>query len=158
MKGIAVVEYRHDLRPHFDRLNRLWLEGSGLLEAADLEHLEAPEQHILEPGGQIFFAVQGSSVIGTCAAIRVSASVFELAKLSVDPLVRGNGLGRRLCQAVLTFAREAGADEIVLTSNTALVSAIRLYESLGFQHEPLPADLRYETANVFMRLRLRAAA
>ena len=151
---IELVEYRPELRPDFERLNRLWLEGHSLLEAVDLEYLQEPERHILATGGQVFFAMQGSVVIGTCAAIRISSTTFELAKLSVDPSARGRGLGRRLCEAVLKYARQAGATEIVLTSHTALVEAIRLYESMGFQHEPLPADVRYETANVFMRLTL----
>jgi putative acetyltransferase len=156
VEGIEIVEYRTELRPDFERLNRVWLEEHGLLEPADLEYLQAPERHILEPGGQVFFALQGSSVVGTCAAIRISNTVFELAKLSVDPAAQGLGLGRRLCEIVLEFARQAGATEVVLTSNTALVSAIRLYESLGFRHEALPPDIRYETANVFMRLTFAA--
>ena len=151
---IEVVEFRPEFRADFERLNRIWLEGHGLLEPIDLEHLQQPEHHILEPGGQVFFALQDSTVIGTCAAIRMSPAHFELAKLSVDPEARGHGLGRRLCEVVIDYARDAGATEVTLTSHTSLTSAIRLYESLGFRHEPLPADIRYETANVFMRLTL----
>lgn len=151
---ILLVEYRPELRADFERLNRLWLEAHSLLEPADLVYLEDPERHILSGGGQVFLAMQGPTVIGTCAAIRVSPTTFELAKLSVDPSARGKGLGRRLCDAVLQYAFERGATEIVLTSNSALVEAIALYESLGFQHAPLPEDNRYETANVFMRLML----
>lgn len=135
-------------------MNRLWLEGHSLLEPADLEYLEAPEQHILSGGGQVFFAMRGTTVVGTCAAICVSSETVELAKLSVDPSARGRGVGRRLCEAVLDHARGVGSTEVVLTSNTALVEAIRLYESIGFEHAPLPHDLRYETADVFMRLTL----
>jgi GNAT superfamily N-acetyltransferase len=150
----VLVEFRAELRHHFERLNRLWLEEHALLEPVDLEYLQAPEHHILAVGGQVFFAVQGSQVLGTCAAIPMSSNIWELAKLSVDPAARGQGLGRRLCEAALQYARDAGATEVILTSHTALVEAIRLYESIGFRHAPLPADVRYETANVFMRLPL----
>jgi GNAT superfamily N-acetyltransferase len=152
--AITFVEYRPELRPEFERLNRLWLEGHSLLEPVDLVYLQEPEEHILAGGGQVFFAMDGEAVVGVCAAIRVSATSFELAKLSVDPSVRGKGLGRRLCQTVLAYAREHGAGEVLLTSHTALVEAIALYESMGFRHAPLPEDNRYETANVFMRLAL----
>jgi ribosomal protein S18 acetylase RimI-like enzyme len=151
---INIVTYRSELRPEFERLNRLWLEGHSLLEPVDLEYLQAPERHILADGGEVFFAMEGASVVGTCAAIRISGASFELAKLAVDPAARGRGLGARLCEAVLGYARAAGATEIVLTSHTSLEYAIRLYETLGFEHAPLPEDVRYETANVFMRLRL----
>jgi len=152
--GIVLVEYRPELQPEFERLNRLWLEAHALLEPADLDYLQEPERHILSGGGQVFFAMQGEHVVGTCAAVRMSATTFELAKLSVDPAARGHGLGRRLCGTILNYARQHGASEVVLTSHTALVEAISLYESLGFRHAPLPADVRYETANVFMRLTL----
>lgn len=155
---IELVPYRPELRPEFERLNRLWLEGHALLEAVDLEYLQAPERHILATGGQVFFAMQGSAVLGTCAAIPISSNTFELAKLAVEPAARGQGLGRRLCEEVLKYARRAGATEIVLTSHTSLVEAIGLYESLGFQHAPLPADVRYVTANIFMRLTMSGNA
>jgi ribosomal protein S18 acetylase RimI-like enzyme len=149
---IQLVEYRPELREDFERLNRLWLEQHSLLEPLDLEYLREPELRILQRGGQVFFAMEESNVIGTCAAIPVSAGTFELAKLSVDPAARGKGIGRRLCETVVGYAREHGATEVVLTSNSALVNAIRLYESLGFRHAPLPAVNPYETADVFMRL------
>ena len=147
-----IVPYNPAYRSEFERLNRLWLEGHGLIEPVDLEYLQHPEEHILAAGGEVFFAVQNGSVHGTCAAIRISAATVELAKLAVEPAVRARGLGRRLCTAVLDYARASGATDVVLTSNTVLVEAIRLYESLGFRHAPLPPDVRYTNANVFMRL------
>ncbi len=41
-----------------------------------------------------------------------------------------------------------------LTSHTSLSHAIRLYQSLGFRHSPMPPDVRYATANVYMTLTL----
>jgi ribosomal protein S18 acetylase RimI-like enzyme len=149
-----IVTYRPQHREAFERLNRVWLEAHALLEPADLEYLQDPESLILATGGQVFFALDGENVIGTCAAIRFSDTVFELAKLAVDPAAQRRGLGRRLCHAVLRHARDAGAAEMFLTSHTGLTQAIRLYESLGFRHAPLPAYVRYKTANVYMTLRL----
>jgi GNAT superfamily N-acetyltransferase len=150
----TIMTYRPEFREAFERLNRAWLEAHSLLEPADLEHLHHPDLHILSSGGQIFCALQAGEVVGTCAAIRVSPSVFELAKLAVAPVAQGRGLGRQLAERVIRFARDAGASKIELTSHTALVQAIRLYESLGFQHEPIPPDVRYQTANVYMTLSL----
>ncbi|HVR41436.1 MAG TPA: GNAT family N-acetyltransferase, partial [Thermoanaerobaculia bacterium] len=151
---IEIVGYRPEFREAFESLNREWLERYALIEPVDVEHLQKPEEHILRDGGQVFFAVQGSAVVGTCAAVRKSEDVFELAKLTVASSARGHGLGRRLCEVVVSYAREAGASEIVLSSNTQLVDAIHLYEALGFQHAPIPDDMPYETADVFMKLAL----
>ena len=150
----TIVTYRPEFREAFSSLNRAWLEAHSLLEPADVEFLEDPELHILSSGGEIFCALQAGEVVGTCAAIRVSEDVFELAKLAVAPVAQDRGLGRRLSERVIRFARKAGASKIELTSHTDLVQAVRLYESLGFQHEPIPPDVRYQSANVYMTLSL----
>ncbi len=151
---VDIQRYRPELKHDFDRLNREWLVGHALLEPADVAMLADPDGEILGPGGEIFFAVEEERVVGTCAAVRVSDSAFELAKLAVSPSVQGRGIGRILAGEAIRFAREAGATTIVLSSNSALVPAIRLYESLGFAHAPLPADIPYATADVYMTLAL----
>jgi len=151
---IEIVTYRAGLREAFERLNRVWLEGHSLLEQADIDCLLDPETHVLATGGEVFFAMDQGEVLGTCAAIRVPPSTVELAKLAVSPGARGRGIGRILCNQVLAFSRGVGASDVELLSNSALVPAIRLYESLGFRHAPLPADNPYSTADVYMTLRL----
>jgi len=69
-------------------------------------------------------------------------------------VAQGRGLGRQLSERVIQFARDAGVSKIELTSHTDLARAIRLYESLGFQHKPIPPDVRYQSANVYMTLDL----
>ena len=149
-----IVPYQPAFRDAFEGLNRAWLEAHSLLEPADLPSLENPELNILSKGGQVFFVIQNNKVIGTCAAICLSNTIFELAKLSVDPAFHGHGLGRRLCEAVINFAYQAGALKVVLSSNSVLTNAINLYESLGFQHSPSPPNIQYKTANIFMTLKL----
>jgi len=149
-----IVPYQPEFRDAFEGLNRAWLEAYSLLEPADLLQLKNPELQIISTGGQIFFALQDNKVFGTCAAIRLSGTTFELAKLSVDPTVHGNGLGRILSETVINFARQAGALKVVLTSNSALTNAISLYESLGFKHNSRPSNIKYKTANIFMTLKL----
>jgi hypothetical protein len=41
-----------------------------------------------------------------------------------------------------------------LVSSTKLAAAVQLYESLGFQHAQMPADVGYQTADVYMELEL----
>jgi GNAT superfamily N-acetyltransferase len=152
--AVEIVGWRPALRDDFERLNRRWLESFGLLEDGDLVYLQDPEAAILAGGGQIFFALDGDRVIGTCAAIRRSDAGFELAKLGVAPDAQNRGVGRRLCEAVIDFARRAGAGRVVLTSNTQLTAALRLYRALGFRDAPVPADLPFVTVDVYMVLEL----
>lgn len=79
---------------------------------------------------------------------------MELVKLAVAPSAKGLGLGRRLVEACLGFARESGVRRLVLLSNSRLTTALRLYEAFGFEQRPTPLDSKYATADVYMELEL----
>jgi len=156
---VEIVSFRSDLREAFERLNLAWLRAFDLLEEEDLPYLLNPEERIIASGGEVFFAVdRDGTVAGTCAAIRHNAETFELAKLAVSSEYRRQGIGRRLSETAIAFAHRAGASQVVLTSNNLLKEAIALYESLGFCHAPMPSHIRYQTANVYMVLKLRGVA
>jgi putative acetyltransferase len=149
-----IVRYRREFAPDFARLNRVWLERYFTVEPLDEEYLGDPEGRILAPGGEVFFALQGDTVVGTCAAIRHGDREFELAKLCVSPVVQGGGLGRALANTVVEFARARGARRVVLVSSSRLTPALRLYEALGFEHRPFPGAPPYTDADVYMELEL----
>jgi GNAT superfamily N-acetyltransferase len=81
---------------------------------------------------------------------------FEVAKMAVTQTVQGEGFGRKLLAQVVAWAASAGAKRLYLETHNSLTPAIRLYESLGFQH--LPPDRvvpsQYVRANVFMEANL----
>ncbi|MEW6736236.1 MAG: GNAT family N-acetyltransferase [Acidobacteriota bacterium] len=150
--NIQVVYYEDRYASEFRRLNYEWLEGFGLLEPADMNYLDAPRQTIIEKGGQIFFAIEDEWVIGTCAVLSSSPTVVELAKLAVTAAAQGRGIGRLLTEVAIDYAQEIGMEKIILVSNSRLVKALRLYESMGFRHTPPPLDPVYASADVYMEL------
>ena len=155
---IKVIPYEERYVPDFIRLNREWLEGFGLLEDADEKHLNSPRKSIIDQGGQIFFAVEREVVLGTCAAIRHSDKVVEIAKLAVVPSAQRRGIGRMLTKAVIEYSRGTGVWKVCLVSSSKLKSALRLYESMGFTHKPLPEQPDYASVDIYMELVLSDTA
>jgi ribosomal protein S18 acetylase RimI-like enzyme len=148
--------FRSDDHQAFAALNRAWLTEYGLLEAPDERQLTDPVGQIVMPGGQIFVARRNGEVVGTCAVLPHDEGVLELLKLAVAPAAQGLGLGRRLVEACLSYARARGAQRLVLLSNSKLGAALRLYEGLGFRRAPMPVDAVYVTADVYMEIDLTA--
>ena len=149
---IVVFNDRH--AGAFERLNREWLEHYGLFEERDRKHLEHPRESILATGGEVFIALMGETVVGTCAVIVRDGRTVELAKLSVSRTSRGHGIGRRLSTAAIEWARARGYRRVVLVSSTKLTTALRLYEQLGFAYGAMPEDPGYDSADVFMELQI----
>ena len=120
----------------FEEISVNWLEEFDLLEPIDLEMLRNPYRDILDPGGQIFFALDGDTVVGTCGLQPVSPGIYEIIKLGVRPEYRSRGAGQLLLERCLSWAREQKAEKVVLYSNHKLQSALRLYKRCGFSHIP----------------------
>jgi len=154
--AVRVVPYREELRPHFERLNRDWIERHFALEEADLAEMRDPHAAFLAPGGQIFFIEEEGEIVGTCAIAPHAghSGEYHLSKMAVAEEARGRGHGDRLMQAAVAFARAAGARSITLVSNKRLTPALRLYEKHGFRAVPLDPDEQYARADIKMRLGL----
>lgn len=139
-------------RDDFARLNIDWLQRYFVVEAVDSEVLHDPETHILAPGGRILFAVDARDrAIGTVALKHEGGGVYELTKMAVEPERQGAGVGRALMMAALQAYRAIGGKELFLESSAKLAPALKLYESVGFEHRPAPRPgLHYQRADVYM--------
>lgn len=85
--------------------------------------------------------------VGCVFCVAVDATTAQLRILLVDPAARGRGLGGRLVDECVAFARRAGYARMRLWTNDPLVAARRVYLSRGFAlvdehaHHSFGADL-----------------
>ena len=78
--------------------------------------------------------------VGCVFCIAADDLTAQLRTLLVDPAARGHGIGARLVDECLDFAREAGYKRMKLWTVHPLVAARRIYLSRGFrlvEEEPL---------------------
>lgn len=109
------------------------------------------------PRGDILIARDGTASAFGCVALRPAtmAGAGEMKRLYVRPAARGQALGRRLAEAIIERAREAGHDRLVLDTLASMRAAQTLYAELGFRpvppyyDNPLPGTL-------YMTLELRS--
>lgn len=80
-----------------------------------------------------------------CVALRpLDAQAAELKRMYVRRAWRGRGLGRRLGETAIGFARAAGYRAVCLDTLSGMKEALALYRSFGFRptraycHNPLP--------------------
>lgn len=98
-------------------------------------------------------ALLAGEVVGGCglASFNGSSEVCELKKLFILPEGRGHGLGKRLTIACLDYARTQGYQSCYLDTLISMKVAVRLYESLGFDHLDAPlAGTLHNRCDVWM--------
>ena len=135
----------------FKELNLDWIERYFVVEPLDELLLSNPQEHFIDSGGQIVFAVQDDLVVGCCGIFKHTGTVFEISKMAVRPALQGLGIGRVLLDRAIEVAQSLGAERLEIISSTRLKTALALYASVGFVEVPLESDA-YERGNIALEL------
>jgi len=85
------------------------------------------------PRERCWIAEKDGAVVGSVFVVRRDDSTAQLRMLYVDASARGLGIGQRLVDECLRFARNAGYTRMMLWTMSALTDARKLYQKAGFE-------------------------
>ena len=98
-----------------------------------------------------WIADQSGAILGGVLLVEKEPGIAQLRLLYVEPEARGHGIGRRLVEDCIAFARAKGYRRLELWTNDILIAARRIYETAGFtleteaRHHSFGKDLTGQT-------------
>ncbi len=121
--GEGVIEAVHSV---FDEYGFTW-EAEGYCR-----DLYAPEDYYIRPGGMFWTLLDEGRVIG-CVGVLIDGPNSELHRIYLHRDWRGRGLGRRLLEATMDYARQRECVAMRAWSDVKLKDAHGLYLKMGFE-------------------------
>jgi DNA-binding MarR family transcriptional regulator/GNAT superfamily N-acetyltransferase len=88
----------------------------------------------LKPGREhCWIAEMDGEIVGSVFVVQLDQNTAKLRLLLVEAKARGLGLGTRLVEECIRFARRSGYKKLTLWTNSVLVAARHIYQKTGFK-------------------------
>ena len=94
-----------------------------------------------KPGSIYYVALMDDEIVGgggIYPSDGLPNGTCELVKMYLLPEARGIGLGKRIIEECLAFAKEKGYTQVYIESMPELENALKVYEKFGFKYISAP--------------------
>ena len=98
----------------------------------DFEDMDDIQRQYSGADGIFLVLVDDGKIVGTGAIRRLDTTTCELKRMWFLKPYRGQGLGRKMAQRLLSFAQASGYKKVRLDTGQKQEQAVRLYQRLGF--------------------------
>lgn len=150
---VKILDFTPEYRDDFKRLNNEWM--TAYFGKSTDNHLDRPEE-ILDNGGYILFAEHKGQIVGTCAILKESNKLFEIADMSVTPEFRGRNIGKQILAAAIERVKKANARQIYLITSSKLTVSVEMFKTYGFHQTGFDAEMSmYNATDIKMTLNLK---
>ena len=151
MTDIVIARARADqpaIRALIEQLDR-YLHS---LYPAESNHL-LPIDQLLAPNVRFLAAQRGGAILGI-GAVLLREGYGEIKRVYVPPSARGQGIARRLIEALVEEARDARLPLLRLETGIHQPEALALFRAHGFRQIGPFGDYATDPLSVFMERRL----
>jgi len=155
---MTIDKYSEKNKGDFENIWVGWLTNSMGIQPQreDLAEVQNPIENYIRDGGMAFYANKDGQCIGVVAVKKLNKTDYEFCKLVVDEKARGLGLGKKLVQKCIDFAKDENGRNLYLQSFHKLEIALKMYKSMEFVDCPAPEGmLVVERTEIIMKKGLK---
>jgi len=132
IKIVEITEFSTEAFNAVKRYTHILLDGAYKLDEENFRQI------IKSDSSHLFLLFSYSDIAGmlTLSIYKTpTGSKAWIEDVVIDDSHRGQGLGKKIVQHAIDYAKTSGADILMLTSNPARIAANKLYQTLGFEQK-----------------------